>query len=51
VTIKTGRGPDGPTTLSALEEVLATIRVELGDDQVAARSPPGYSIDRHLRLG
>jgi hypothetical protein len=23
----------------------------VGDDQVAARSPPGYSIDRHLGLG
>ena len=36
MTIKSGQGPDGQTTLAAREEVLATIRAELGDDLVAA---------------
>jgi hypothetical protein len=33
-TIESRRGLDGPTILGGLEEVLATVRVELGDDQI-----------------
>jgi hypothetical protein len=35
VAIESGRGPDGPTIIAALERVLARIRAELVDDQDA----------------